>query len=190
MKSVIRQRGVLLGEWLIVLVLTGIMLSASFAWAGAWQRQQQAHHWTANWLIAMEHVRQTAQQDRQAWAICTSSDGRICDAQWQSRWLIFQDDNGDGQRQLSERVQALALDIPPAWHLVWRGFRQEAWLTWSAQGDAVLSNGTLTLCPPAMDAAALRQIIVSKSGRMRIRRPSQESAAILGAARETCGWLS
>ncbi|MEO6698503.1 MAG: GspH/FimT family protein [Paraperlucidibaca sp.] len=183
-------RGALLSEWLIALALTGIMLSASITWAGSWQRQQQARHWTANWVIAMEQLRQHAQQDRQSLAICASTDGSRCQVEWQAKWLVFHDGNGDGIRQRSERVQSLALEIPKAWRMVWRGFRQEAWLTWSAQGDAVLSNGTLTVCPPVVDEAALRQVIVSKSGRMRIRRPSQDTAAVLRAARAVCGWLS
>lgn len=182
-------RGALLSEWLIALALTGIMLSAGFAWAGAWQRQQQSRHWTANWVIAMEQIRQQAQHDRSPWAICASADGMHCDSLWQARWLVFNDSNGDGARQRSERVQHVLPDIPRAWHVVWRSFRQQSWLTWSAQGDAVLSNGTLTLCPPVIDEAALRQVIVSKSGRMRIRRPSQDSASVLRAAREACGWL-
>lgn len=186
----VSARGALLSEWLIALALTGIMLSVSFAWAGSWQRQQQARHWTANWVIAMEQLRQYAQQDRQSWAICASADGSRCQAEWQATWLVFHDSNNDGVRQGSEPAQSLALEIPKAWRIVWRGFRQEDWLTWSAQGDAVLSNGTLTVCPPVIDEAALRQVIVSKSGRMRIRRPSQDTAAVLRAARAVCGWLS
>ena len=71
MKIMVRQssQGALLCEWLIAMALTGIMLSASFAWAGSWQRQQQARHWTANWVIAMEQLRQLAQQDRQTCAL-------------------------------------------------------------------------------------------------------------------------
>lgn len=183
------MRGALLSEWLIALALTGIMLSAGFTWAGAWQRQQQSKHWTANWVIAMEQIRQQAQQDRQSWVVCASGNGAVCETLWQAKWLVFQDTNGDGMRQRNERVQGVLPKIPSAWRVIWRGFRQEPWLTWSAQGDAVLSNGTLTLCPPVVDEAALRQVIVSKSGRMRIRRPSQDSASVLRSARELCGWL-
>ena len=192
MKIIIRQssQGALLCEWLIAMALTGIMLSASFAWAGSWQRQQQARHWTANWVIAMEQLRQLAQQDRQNWVVCASADGSRCQAVWQAKWLVCRDDNADGIRQRSEHVQSLSPDIPKAWRMIWRSFRNQDWLTWSAQGDAVLSNGTLTVCPPVIDEAALRQVIVSKSGRMRIRRPSQDSPAVLQAARDVCGWLS
>ncbi len=183
------QRGALLSEWLIALVLTGIMLSAGFAWAGSWQRQQQARQWTASWVLAMEQLRQRALHSRRAWVICASADGRQCQSEWRAAWLVFHDNNADGQRQAGERVLSMTPDIPPSWRVIWRSFRRHDWHVWSAQGDAVLSNGTFTLCPPVVDEAALRQVIVSKSGRMRIRRPSQERASVLRSARQACGWL-
>ena len=75
--------------------------------------------------------------------------------------------------------------IPPHWRLVWRGFRPGTGIIWSDLGDAAISNGTLTLCAPKAQDSALRQWVVSKSGRVRLVLPAS-SASTLAAARAVC----
>lgn len=172
-------------EQLIVIALSMlVMLYGINGWTG-WQQASTARQLGQQWSLSLAGLRQRALSDGQSWTLCASLDASTCQGVWTGRWLAFADANGDGQRQPAERRTSFGPDIPSGWRLVWKGFRPGTGIIWSALGDAATSNGTLTLCPPKAQDSALRQWVLSKSGRVRLVQPAR-LASTLASARAAC----
>lgn len=183
-----RQQGFLLMERLLVLVLTAVMLAAALpAWRG-WQEGTRAREWGQRMQLALADLRRQAMREQRELTLCGSRDGQSCAATGVLRWLAFHDRDGDGRRQPDEEGWNWLPVTPDGWHVVWRSFRNQPQMIWLASGDAAFSNGTLTLCPPAAHDAALRQLVISRSGRVRLVQPVRAGATTLRAARAACGW--
>lgn len=183
-----RWRGYTLIEILIVLLLTTLLWHAAAESIPAWRRQAEARQLSAALLQTLDGLRQRALREQRDWAVCMARDGWHCDSDWQTHWLAFADANADSVHQPDEAQAPLTLAIPPGWRLLWRGFRSQPAMLWLAGGDAASSNGTLTLCPPSPQDAALRQLVLGKTGRLRLVLPQQAGASTLKSARAVCGW--
>ena len=181
-----RQRGMLLFELVIVIGLGAVMLTAGVHYGRQWQQVMQARQWAMQMQAALGLLRRRALHEGRDWLLCASTDGQHCESVWRGDWLVFADLNQDGIRQAGEPTMSFQPMIPTGWHVVWKPFRAVPWMQWLAGGDAAFSNGTLTLCPPTPQDAALRQLVVSKSGRVRVVSPRQEGT--LSSARAACGW--
>jgi len=178
-------RGFLLIEQLVVLALSVLTLSfALHGWA-SWQQAATARQLGLQWSLSLARLRQRALSDAQSWTVCASLNATHCQRVWTGAWLAFADANGDGLRQPAEPLMSFGPPIPSHWRLVWKGFRSGSGIIWSELGDAATSNGTLTLCAPKAQDSALRQWVLSKSGRIRLVQPAS-SASALAAARAVC----
>lgn len=182
------ERGYLLSEWLVTMALAAIMLAAALSAWPAWRSSAQARQWAQQMQISLTQVRRQAMQQGRELALCGSHDGRQCDLVASGAWLVFADTNGDGLRQPAEAGWRMSPALLPGWRAIWRSFRNQPRMIWLATGDAATSNGTLTLCPPTAHDAALRQLVISKSGRVRLVQPAQAGATTLRMARTVCGW--
>lgn len=182
------HRGVLLIELVVVVSLSAVFALIAMPQVGAWRQAMQARQWMTQYQAGLGQLRARAVREGRAWTLCVSSDGRQCDSIWRGDWLAFADLDQDGRHQSGEPTALFLPAIPGGWQVVWRGFRATSWLQWQANGDAATSNGTLTLCPPTAQDAALRQLVLSKSGRLRLVQPSQAGGSTLQAARAACGW--
>ncbi len=178
-------RGFLLIEQLVVLALSVLMLSYALQGWASWQQASTARQLGLQWSLSLARLRQRALSDAQSWTLCASLNANSCQGVWTGSWLAFADANGDGLHQPTESRMSFGPAIPPHWRLIWKGFRPGSGIIWSDLGDAAISNGTLTLCAPKAQDSALRQWVVSKSGRVRLVQPSS-SASILTAARAVC----
>lgn len=171
----------------MAIALLSLLLHAGISSHRAWQQQQMAQRWMLQLQQQLEIVRHRAFYERHDWWVCRVSSAHRCvDFTVGRDWLVFQDQNQDGVAQQSEPKMAGMPALPAGWRLIWRGFRAEPMLIWSAAGDAPLSNGTLTLCPARTQLSAIRQLVISKSGRMRIRVPQRESPSVLQSANALC----
>ena len=179
------ERGVLLIEQLVVIALSLLMLSYALQGWASWQQASTARQLGLQWSLSLARLRQRALSDAQSWTLCASLDATSCQSVWTGAWLAFADTNGDGLRQSTEVRMSFGPAIPPHWRLVWKSFRPGTGIIWSDLGDAAISNGTLTLCAPKAQDPALRQWVLSKSGRVRLVQPAN-SASTLTAARAVC----
>ncbi len=155
-------------------------------WLAASQHQSrstqvaQARQWTQAAAASLQSIRQRAVVEQQSWLVCGSDLADVCESVWAGDWWA---------RAEHEAGRVLLHPaIPRHWRVYWRGFRQQPFIAWTADGDATESNGTLTLCPPLEQDAALRQIVISRSGRLRIQVPRSAGASTLASARAVCGW--
>lgn len=141
----------------------------------------QARQWSQAAVVALQTVRQRAQAEQRIWRVCGSELVEDCVGVWSKQWWAQAEIDGSAPVLLQP-------DIPIGWQVYWRGFRQRPFIEWTAAGDAADSNGTLTLCAPIAQDAALRQIVISRSGRLRIQVPKAQGASALASARAICGW--
>ncbi len=178
-------RGFMLIEHLVVVALSVLMLSVALQGWASWQQASKARQLGLQWSLSLARLRQRALSDAQSWTLCASLNASICQSVWTGSWLAFVDANGDGLRQPTEPRIIFGPAIPAHWRLVWKGFRPGSGIIWSELGDAAISNGTLTLCAPKAQDSALRQWVLSKSGRVRLVLPAS-SASTLTAARAVC----
>ena len=178
-------RGFLLIEQLLVVALSVLILSYALQGWASWQQASTARQLGQQWSLSLARLRQRALSDARSWTLCASLNASSCQSVWTSQWLAFADTNGDGLRQPTELHMSFGPAIPPHWRLVWKSFRPSTGIIWSDLGDAAISNGTLTLCAPKAQDSALRQWVLSKSGRVRLVQPAS-SAATLTAARAVC----
>lgn len=182
------QRGQLLIEAMLVLALSGILLAAGLGRAEAWRWNTTARQWSQHMSSSLADIRREAMLEGHEISLCATRDGSRCSSSWSGVWLAWHDRNRDGLRQADEALRQFTPPLLPGWQLHWRSFRNKPWLLWLASGDAAESNGTLTLCPPAPHDAALRQLVISKSGRIRLVQPVRTGTSGLQAARVVCGW--
>ena len=181
-----RWRGFSLVELLVVLGILAVLWQGALAVSAGWRVSAQARQWSQQVMSTLGALRQRSLREGRMWGLCGSRDGHACDALWGERWLMFSDANDDGIRQPGEAVLPGQMRAPAGWQALWRGFSPMP--AWTANGDASLANGTLTLCPPTGHDAALRQIVISKTGRLRLVVPATSGAAALKSARQLCGW--
>lgn len=189
MRRSLRERG---GHTVVELLVTLLLAGLLAAWAvpafdGWWQhlRIRQA---SGHFQGLLEVVRYRSLAARTPVTICGSRDGVRCDRDRGSVILMFEDRNGNGvveagDHQLRHDAFAGGQDV---W-LAWRAFRGTAFLRW-ASGRTDSMNGTFTVCNARRRDAWLRQLVVNRTGRVRVVLPLRAGPAVLRAARRACGW--
>jgi len=173
------QQGFSLIELMLVLSMAATLWLAASHHHTQSKQVTQARQWTQAAAVTLQSVRQRAQTEQRVWRVCGGERIDDCVGLWSKHWAA----QADGSVRL-----LLQPDIPTGWRVYWRGFRQRPFIEWTAAGDAADSNGTLTFCAPIAQDAALRQIVISRSGRLRIQAPKAQGASALASARAICGW--
>lgn len=139
---------------------------------------------TANDLLGfVEGARTLAQVGHVPVTVCPVQE-EGCGTRWDAALMLFRDVNGNGERDAEDEVLQQALMLSPPFRLVWKPFRSTPYLTWTRNGQATSMNGTFTLCNAEGRSELLRQVVVSRAGRVRMTRPATADA--LASARRAC----
>ncbi len=112
--------------------------------------------------------------------VCKSSSGQTCNASanWREGWVLFADDNANGQLDAGETVirSQQALDGGTTLRFGAFGPGSGRYVTYLATGFAE-QNGSFTFCD-ARGAAAARAIILNTTGRLRASSTSSSGGAL------------
>jgi len=102
--------------------------------------------------------------------LCPSTDARQCGGTWSQGMILFLD--GDADRQANEPGQILSyVDMGGSEaRISWRAFPNRQYLQFLPVGSTNNQNGNFTLCPRSGDPTNVRQLIVSRTGRVRHAR--------------------
>jgi type IV fimbrial biogenesis protein FimT len=170
------SRGLTLLELLAAIVVLGTLLVMAPAAYSDWiSAQQLANH--ARFLVDTLHLaRSEAIKQGYRVNVCKSADGRQCDALagWESGWIVFVDENRDGQVEGDERVirregrapegVTITANHPVADYVSYTGLGHTRML------NGALQMGTFLICKGGQDAL---RVVIANSGRARIEKTQE-----------------
>jgi type IV fimbrial biogenesis protein FimT len=138
----------------------------------------------SNELLADLHLaRSEALMRNRRVALCKSADGVQCAGQggWQQGWIVFQDENNNGEVDPGEETIAAHAALEGSMRL--SGNQPVAkYISFTALGATKLTGGsfqagTLTLCRASAVPTPSRQVILNSVGRPRVQRATVPACA-------------
>lgn len=168
--------GFTLIELAIVIAILAVLFAMALPSYAGWMADAEVAN-TANQLAeAMNLARSEAIKHGGRVSLCKSSDRRRCSTQggWESGWLVFLDDDGNGQADTGEAVVQTAPPSRPG--ITARANQPLAhYVSYTALGHArlltgALQMGTFTVCKPGRRAY---HVVLANSGRVRVERATE-----------------
>lgn len=127
---------------------------------------------SANSLISALHfARHQAVTSKTKTSLCHGANTCTNDHVWQYALIVFTDLNGNGSIDDNDTILR-SIYIAKGYTWRWAGFRSRSRLSYESDGTTLAMNGTFTLCKGSEPKS---QIVVSLSGRPRIREPVAEA---------------
>lgn len=162
-------------ELLTVLAIAGILLASAIPSLTAMVEAQRVRS-ASNLLLSDLHlVRSEAIKRNGRVAVCKSADALQCTAVggWEQGWLVFHDQNNNGQVDTGEWIVQHRAGTLPGVRLRGNG-PVASYVSYTPTGvprmvSGAFQAGTLTVCPQSPDASAtVRRIIIGAPGRPRV----------------------
>jgi type IV fimbrial biogenesis protein FimT len=182
------HRGFTLVELLVVVTIAMLLARWSLAAFTEMRRNAEITAVSNAMLGILETGRDLALARRARVVLCPSIDSQHCQERWTDDLILFFDIDGNGRHDDGEELVQVALRLPAHTFLALASFRRKPYMAWEANGQSYASNGTFTLCNEERQAQRLRQFVISRAGRVRLRQPEQQGARALQAAEAACNW--
>lgn len=182
------RRGVTLVELLVVMAIAMLVAGWSLSAFTEMRRNAEITAVSNGLLGILEAGRDLALARRARVVLCPSIDSQHCQQRWTDDLILFFDKDGNGRHDDGEEQLQVALTLPAHTFLALASFRRKPYMVWEANGQPYASNGTFTLCNEERQAHRLRQFVISRAGRVRLRQPEQQGASALQAAEAACNW--
>ena len=160
-------KGFTLIELMVVISIIAILASlAAPSFAGMIKRQKVSGE--ANVLFSLIYFsRSEAIKRNSIVTICKSEDASQCGGTWSEGWIVFQDNDKDGNRDAGETLISSGT-IGNDYQLKWTAFGSNNYIRFTQNGLTLAQNGTFKLCPHDNDAKYARAVVISKTARVRI----------------------
>lgn len=176
-----KQSGVTLLELMVVLAVSAILLAVgipSFAAIAGSSRLANA----TNELVSSLHLaRSEAIKRNSRVVLCTSATGTSCAASggWHQGWLVFHDSNNNAARDAGEEVIRVRQALPAGLDLSGNA-PVSRYISYTPGGASKLISGafqagTLTVCNVSEASGTASEVIISSTGRPRIRKTTLAS---------------
>lgn len=118
-------------------------------------------------VSALNYARQEAIIQHKVVSLCASHDGQQCGGDWSEGMLLFTDTKARGYYQAEDSKLHVYPALPVNTRLLWN--RSENLIQMSPTGYLLKSqNGTFTYCIGQTQPRAVRLIVVSLTGRVRV----------------------
>ena len=155
-----RYPGHTLIELLIVLAVATTLGALALPGARELLRNSRQSSRTTAFVVSAQLARGEALRRANPITLCASADGLRCGKDYAAGWIVFEDEDQDGDRQAKEplldvyatRAEGAVRSTRPRY--VWRPYGRRS------------TNGTVTFCSPS-DSSRSRAVIVSYTGRPR-----------------------
>ena len=162
-----RQQGWTVIELCVVLAIGAVLAALAFHHLHTLQARLEANRITSELYQLCLSARARAAHVKQPLTLCGSLTGQSCDHRWSAGALLFVDKNRNNQIDSADtRLEYRAFKIDPA-RLEWKGFGGKT-LSVEAFGTPFASNGSFTYCSADKSPIYSRQVIVNRSGRVRM----------------------
>jgi type IV fimbrial biogenesis protein FimT len=174
--SSVSQNGFTLIELLIVLAVMAILMPMGISKLNATLISLKLTA-ASNTLVSHFHLARSEAIKRNGRVVlCKSDAGVACSATggWEQGWIVFDDLNGNGQREERETVLArearLSADIRLTGNMNVARYVSFAPNGATKLADGGFQAGTLTICKVSMEASEARQVVLNAVGRTRVQR--------------------
>lgn len=166
-------RGFTLVESLVALAAGAVMLSVAVPGLGMVRRSTEVASAASNLLAGLLLTRSEAIKRKVRVVMCRSQDGNLCApaGNWQQGWIVFEDRDGDGQRDAGEPLLMVQPALPGTVRLTGTSTVAK-YVSYAPTGMTRLVGGgfqagTMTVCSASGQAGTGRQIVINASGRPR-----------------------
>lgn len=164
--------GFTLVEWMVTIAVSAILLTITVPALSNVMVSSRLTSFANTFLAHLYLARGEAIKRNGRAALCKSATGVSCasEGDWQQGWIVFQDENDNALRDISEVVLLQQSALPNGYFLNGNATVQN-YISYSPTGSTKLSGGafqagTLTLCEQSSQQG--RKIIISSTGRARI----------------------
>jgi len=162
-----RAKGLTLIELLIVIAIISILASLAAPSFNELVRKQHVNG-EANVLFSLVYLARTEAIKRNSVVtICKSNDANQCAGTWTDGWIVFQDNDKDGSRDLGE-ILISSGTIGNNYQLSWSAFGSNNYIRFTSNSLTLSQNGTFKLCPNDGDIRFARAVVISKTARVRM----------------------
>lgn len=163
------KNGFTLIEAMIVIAVLSILAALVLPSFQSLIRKQQVSG-EVNVLVSLVYLaRSEAIKRNSVVTICKSNDAEQCGGSWSDGWILFQDNDKDGSRDVGEVLISSGV-IEHNFILSWSAFGSNNYIRFTSQGLTLSQNGTFKLCPSDGDARYARAVIISKTARARLSK--------------------
>jgi len=168
MPSTPKATGFTLLELLVTLALAAVLLATAAPSFSSYLQNQRLSHASSRLVSELRLARHAAVDRNQRVVICTGSRTLGCtgSTRWDDGWIVYEDSNGDRQRQAGE---PLLRETPLLQALSARSSTARTRLSFFPDGSAPGSNSSLWLCDTRGPLHGHR-ITINLSGRIRSER--------------------
>lgn len=98
--------------------------------------------------------------------LCPRTVQQVCGSDWSQGFIVFHDDNKNGQLEQDERVLR-EIDLLGAGTVTWSSFGASSYLMFTPTGFTKSQNGTFIYCPKDKDPTLAKVLIINRQGRVR-----------------------
>lgn len=174
------KQGFTLMELVLVTAITAIMLSLATPYLGRFISNQRLSAAAQTLQLEIMYARAMAISEHRITVLCPSNTGEYCEnsSTWDGGWILFNDRNGDRERQSSEpliRVSAALEGVRASSSIHRKRVR------FLPNGTAAGTAMTIWLCP-MINTGTARKVVIANSGRIRQARLSASATMIQCAA--------
>ena len=155
-----RQSGQTLVELMIAAAIAAALGALALPGLRDWLEDARHSSRTTAFVVSAQLARIESLRRAHPVTLCASADGRRCGKEYSNGWIVFEDEDGDGEHQAAEPLldayatQARGAVRSTRPRFVWRPYGRRS------------TNGTVTFCSPTQ-ASRSRAVIVSYTGRPR-----------------------
>ncbi len=167
------NKGFTLVELMLTVSIVAIALAVAIPAMDRWILQNRVNAELRSLHRDLQNARQKAIFGRQRISLCPRLGDHSCGKDWSQGRHLFSDKDGNGQIDDGEIILASREKIPESDSLRWKAFAAKPYIQWLPTGITNHMNGSFVYCGQNRPEFA-RAVIVSKSGRTRFSRDSDE----------------
>lgn len=160
-------RGTTLLELLLALLILSILLGMSLPGFSQLLNSTRADQAMQSLTEAIALARTNAITTQHIVTFCRSKDQQTCGGVWGQGFIVFTDANGNREIDGDDLLLRAKQFINLPGELRWRAFRNRQYIQFTPEGFTRYQNGNFTYCPHSKDARNARQLIVSRTARVR-----------------------
>ena len=171
-----KQRGFTLIEFMIVVAVATVLLGFGVPSMTALLNSNKLTAASNSLLSSMRLARSEAFKRGGRVVLCKSVDGAACimSGGWEQGWLVFHDENGNGEHEQGEAVIERGNPLPASLRITGNSSIAR-YMSFVANGATRIATGgfqagTIVVCNVSASGGEARQIVMNAFGRPRVER--------------------